>query len=77
LKIKDNEEQVSLSSKVHMVEEGSSSKKPFQKKKQKKRMNFQKRNSLVIIAVSQATLRKIAVFLKRKSKLLTPKSLWL
>jgi hypothetical protein len=44
LKIKENEEQVSLSLKVHMVEEGSSSKKPFQKKKQKKRTNFQNQN---------------------------------
>jgi hypothetical protein len=44
LEIKENEEQVSLSSKVHMVEEGSSSKKPFQKKKQKKRANFQNQN---------------------------------
>ena len=44
MKIKENEEQVSLSSKVHMVEKGSSSKKPFQKKKQKKRTNFQNQN---------------------------------
>jgi hypothetical protein len=44
LKINENEEQVSLSSKVHMVEEGSSSKKPFQKKRQKKRTNFQNQN---------------------------------
>jgi hypothetical protein len=33
LKIKENEEQGFLSLKMHMVEEGFSSKKPFQKKK--------------------------------------------
>jgi len=80
LKLKENEEQGILSSKVHMVEEGTSSKQPsqFKKPNQKKMKNFKnqkqkqshekKNNGCCYHCGKQDHFKKDCCFLKKKQQ---------